>query len=174
MTILNDDNTLYCSVRSTDLAVERCQEFQFAKVCDCVAGRETVAEWLERTRPATEKNGPPPEAPRAHDLDGDRICKKCNETKIPSNWKTDFCRNCARVEKGGKAEGTPKKPRATPGDTEGGEVEIYTHYAHGDVAVSEGNGWVTVEVSGDEEQDINMTADQVESLARILSAMVKR
>jgi len=44
------DNALYCPIRMTDIAVERCLEFQAGDVCSCEAGNLAGTYWTERSR----------------------------------------------------------------------------------------------------------------------------
>lgn len=111
---LANDNTFYCEQRKTTIAVERCMDFQLAEPdgCSCTAGLAAVEEYTGKVNPKTEDNSPPPEAPRAHDQEGIRICEVCEVNKVPSNWNTSRCMQCARAAKTGKGGAPPKYSRS--------------------------------------------------------------
>ena len=97
--ILNDDNTLYCERRQSDVAVSRCGEYQRRGECECESG---ARGWIEYTARLSTKNPSYSEMRRRYptkrevEVDNKKKCSNCAGT-VPKDWSTDLCRKCARI-----------------------------------------------------------------------------
>ena len=102
--ILNDDNTLYCERRQSDVAVSRCGEYQRRGECECEAG---ARGWIEYTARLSTKNPSYSEMRRRYptkrevEVDNKKKCSNGCGGTVPKGWSTDLCRKCARKRNDG-------------------------------------------------------------------------